>query len=933
MGMHIQPRELVSDAEPASASVRWRRLTLLGVVGTVLWAQISWSDGVFLPNQVCSTGAFSVHKGFPGSRAGVCTVNDTHSLQLVIHPEDEGEINPSPWYAFRVVRQTAPDLSDVRPLWIELAYASNHKHRYWPKISADGSRWKSMDASDVQWDEDAGTARIRLLLPSGQRFVSAQPLMTEQWQSQWLPTLLREWPGMVSEPIGYSVDRREITALFSNPRARKQILLLGRAHPPETTGAVAMQQFLLELAKVRRNTCVIGSDHPGCKFFADHGFMVVPMLNPDGVAHGHWRHNSAGADLNRDWGEFAQPETRAVQDRLDSTLGECSELVWVLDFHSTKRNVFFTQTEEDFAPQPDPMARWTDIAAEIAGRHGIALAHYDMDPREVSELGTAKNHFFKRYGIPSVTYETSDTESRADLGANPRVFARTLVEALVPEGVDQTLSEVGQCSRDNSCNPYWVNWKCADPYCLMVQANKASLVMLTDQGLMKPKDAAELAIAIEKVETEFAKQRRVRGVNYLSFEEDLIEMLGAKASNIHIGRSRQDLHGAARRMVFRKETLEIMQGLMLMREALVNVAGAHMETVIPAYTHGVPSQPTTLGHVLGAFADGFARDFEDLRAAYRRLNHSPLGAAAGSNSGYDIDRSKLAKLLGFRAPVENSFDANFLSSSDARIDIANAIEGSALTVTQLVQNLHAHQRNPHPWIYLAPEATSGSSIMPQKRNPRGLDRVRSAAGSSIARAHELVLLSHNVASGMHDYRQMEPMRDLTSRAQFMYGHLHRLLLDIRVDPAKALDQIRLGLSTLTEVADTLHRDAGVPFRSAHAFASALADVARQRGVAASALSAKTIRDVYAESVGSPLPLPVDAIYNAMNPQAFIRTRLGTGGPQLEQMIHQTRRQERELRADNRALAQEIAELAFARAKLENRFQEIRQGSASSSCPN
>ena len=153
-------------------------------------------------------------------------------------------------------------------------------------------------------------------------------------------------------------------------------------------------------------------------------------------------------------------------------------------------------------------------------------------------------------------------------------------------------------------------------------------------------------------------------------------------------------------MALREALLDSYEALLAARYALLDLSAAHVNTVVPAYTHGVQAQPTTFAHYLLAFSAAFERDAERLQQAYARLNLSPLGAAALSTSGFPVDRERLAELLGFGGLVENSYDANLVSSVDSKIEFANALATSAITVGQFMQNLHTQYHNPEPWIRL-----------------------------------------------------------------------------------------------------------------------------------------------------------------------------------------------------------------------------------------
>ena len=301
--------------------------------------------------------------------------------------------------------------------------------------------------------------------------------------------------------------------------------------------------------------------------------------------------------------------------------------------------------------------------------------------------------------------------------------------------------------------------------------------------------------------------------------------------------------------------------------------------MIPAYTHGVQAQPTTLAHYLLAFDAALGRDANRLRELYPRLNHSPLGAAALGTSGFAIDRQRLAVLLGFEGPVENSYDANLLSSADVKIELANALANSAIHVGQFAQDLHAQYREARPWMGVDESTTDVSSLMPQKRNPRPVDRLRSRATDVVAGAQTVMLAAHNTNTGMNDYRGTEPLFAVTDAAQGMYLAWAKLVAGLKVDPAAARAIVDGDYATMTEVADTLLRDAGVPFRVAHHYASALTDYGRAEGKRPAELTDAELQAIYVEAIGEPLPLPPGTIHAAMDPAKMVAARKGLGGPQ------------------------------------------------------
>ncbi|MDH3647897.1 MAG: lyase family protein [Gammaproteobacteria bacterium] len=256
-----------------------------------------------------------------------------------------------------------------------------------------------------------------------------------------------------------------------------------------------------------------------------------------------------------------------------------------------------------------------------------------------------------------------------------------------------------------------------DFFCYLGEANKASLVMLVETDLV-PKDlAGEIARGVTQVIAEQDQPGAKRSSNYLDFEARLLEIAGAEASRIHTGRSRQDLHGTVRRMLLRDQLLRSYESLLATRAVLLDFVETHADTVIPAYTHGVQAQPVSIGHYALAFSASMDRDAQRLAEAYARLNLSPLGAAALGTSGFNLDRERLAQLLGFSAPVENSYDANLVSSSDVRIELANVLAQSAVSIGQFVQNIHTQYHSPMPWFLLDRSVTDVSSIWRRECSP------------------------------------------------------------------------------------------------------------------------------------------------------------------------------------------------------------------------
>ena len=335
------------------------------------------------------------------------------------------------------------------------------------------------------------------------------------------------------------------------------------------------------------------------------------------------------------------------------------------------------------------------------------------------------------------------------------------------------------------------------------QINKASIVMLTEAGLVPESLGATIAAGIAQVVAEQGKPGSRRSSDYLVFEERLVEVAGRDASRLHTGRSRQDIGSTFRRLALREALLATYESLLAPRDALLALAGQHRGTVIPGYTHGVQAQPTSLAHYLLAFAAALERDASRLDEAYARLNRSPLGAAALGTSGFPIDRERLAVLLGFDGVVENSYDANHVSSVDSKTELASALAISAIGIGQFSEDVHVQYHDPAPWLLLDRSLTGISSIMPQKRNPIALERLRQIASTVLGDAQTVFLTAHNTSTGMIDYRGADQAIETAGKARAMYGLYADVVNGLEVDPERSLAEVDADYATMTEVADTL----------------------------------------------------------------------------------------------------------------------------------
>ncbi len=414
------------------------------------------------------------------------------------------------------------------------------------------------------------------------------------------------------------------------------------------------------------------------------------------------------------------------------------------------------------------------------------------------------------------------------------------------------------------------------------QINKASIVMLDESGLVPRPMAARIADGIGQVIASENASGSPRSADYLDFEPKLIALIGQDASRLHMGRSRQDIGATIARMSLRDGLLRECEALVASREKLLAIAGQHKQTIIPAYTHGVQAQPTTFAHYLLAWEAAVARTCERLQQAYQRINNSPLGAAALATSSFPIDRKRLASLLGFDGLVENSYDANHIASTDSSLEVASALQLSAIQLGQFAQDLHAQYAAPSPWLMLSEGKLTGvSSIMPQKRNPAALEQLRTQCSIMAGEMQTVLLLSHNNRPGMFDSRSYDPVP--STRPLQVFQLFQQVLDGLVVDSDRALAEVNADYATTSGIADALLRKADVPFRIGHHYASTLTNYGRSRRLQLNEIPFAMAARIYQAEAKQSFPLDEVEFRATISAEHMVFDSKGIGGPQLAEV--------------------------------------------------
>ena len=868
----------------------------------------------------CTSGGFSVDQQYPGGNFAYCEIVNGANVEIYIEPEDKQVTNPSPWYAFRIQR-----IADATEIFTATLKYGDAKHRYKPWFARYANApIKSTDYRLVPTTLTELTAEneFRIEIPQGQTiYIAAQPNLTTSEYDDWLEQLSERWLNSSILTIGHSIQKRPIHAFSSDLSAPNVILIIGRQHPPEVSGSWALFAFVERLLELRNESCAAHS--PSCKFFKDHQLLVVPLVNPDGVVAGHWRHNMGQKDLNRDWGDFEQPETAAVFKFVDNLVASGKNLVLNLDFHSTSRHVLYTQTEDDELTIANFPTKW------MATRGLDREPNIEYAPRELTETQTSKNFFYRYAGIPSITFEISDISASQDLdppteNAEQQAqidsdTARQDAHLLGLEYADsliQLMLEPSGLSSDESISAAPTH---SD---FLFETNYASLIHLRELGLIGKDLSAAIARELKQLQREVSDGSREPITNYLHIENWLIDRLGTDGTNLHYGRSRQDVHGTTRKMLVRQSALKALQSLVDFNQLVVERGTLDDHTAIPTFTHGVVAQATTFAHFMQAYTGSLLADAERLLAYLERMNRSPLGAHAGSGSVYEFDRERLATLLGFQGAVENTFDANFVSSSDSKLELASILANSATHVSQFIEFIHSQQRQARPWIFLGDDAVSVSTSMPQKRNPRPLDQARRLAATVISQAARQTLLSHNVDPGMHDYRDSTNIEEICATYVDMMHRLGILVSSIYIDKERAATVIEEGFATASGMSDYLQQNTDLSLRQSQHFVAELIRHAREKEVALADLSDKFLTDTHRTLFGTDLSVKPNTLRQATRAANFIDSRRTNGGPQrssLESLVAEQNASWDRVSEGHKGFA---AHLGLARFKLYDKSNKI-----------
>jgi argininosuccinate lyase len=420
----------------------------------------------------------------------------------------------------------------------------------------------------------------------------------------------------------------------------------------------------------------------------------------------------------------------------------------------------------------------------------------------------------------------------------------------------------------------------------MFNIHRAHVVMLAEQAILDKKEAGVILQGVEAVaQTDYQKLEYDPQFEDLFFmmEHKISEQIGLDlAGKMHIARSRNDMGVAMYRLVLREHILVLLGSSQLLTDALLEKIEEHAETVMTAYTHTQPAQPTTFGHYLTAILDVFLRDIKKLWSAYETVNRSPMGAAALSTTSFPINRKRVCELLGFSELVENSYDA--IAGADYLIESATAVLSMMVNCGRWIQDFLQLVTREHNIIKVADPYVQISSIMPQKRNPVSIEHSRSLASSSTGEALAAIQMIHNTPFGdivdteddlqPHLYRSYE-------KANRVIRLMHAVIRTMKVDKQRALNQAKTSCITITELADVLAREKQVPFRTAHQIASSIAKKCSLEKVELNEVTIQIVNEEIGKLFN--VSLSQEEWKDIICPVEFVKRRKIQGGPNPEEV--------------------------------------------------
>jgi argininosuccinate lyase len=415
-----------------------------------------------------------------------------------------------------------------------------------------------------------------------------------------------------------------------------------------------------------------------------------------------------------------------------------------------------------------------------------------------------------------------------------------------------------------------------------IAASKAHAAMLRDQGIIPAADAQEILNGLDAIAEEFQRDGVPEKVElediHMTVEHRLGELIGAAAGRLHTARSRNDQVATDFKMWVQRASLEVCDAIKALQIVLVQRAEEQAETVMPGFTHLQVAQPVTLGHHLMAYYEMLKRDSHRFTHGMYRAGECPLGSAALAGTGFAIDRRAVAHALGFMNPTANSLDA--VSDRDFALDYLAAAAQCALHLSRLAEELILWASPQFGFVKLSDEYSTGSSIMPQKRNPDAAELVRGHSGRIVGCLTSLMVTMKGLplaySKDMQDDK--EPLFQARDLLMLSLEALTGMIETVEFVPERMREAAASGFSTATDLADWLVREADVPFREAHHITGRAVKAAEERGCGLAELPVEMLQAID--------PRIDRRVFDVLTVEASVRSRSSYGGTAPEQVRYQ-----------------------------------------------
>jgi argininosuccinate lyase len=423
-----------------------------------------------------------------------------------------------------------------------------------------------------------------------------------------------------------------------------------------------------------------------------------------------------------------------------------------------------------------------------------------------------------------------------------------------------------------------------------IAGSKAHSDMLAKQGIITTADRDVIHGGLNDIKAEidagtFPFSDDLEDI-HLNIEARLKDKIGEAGGRLHTGRSRNDQVATDFRLWTRDHLDLFGMQLTALIEALVNQAEIHTDTIMPGFTHLQSAQPVTFGHHMLAYAEMFARDRSRFEDARKRMNESPLGAAALAGTPYNIDRDMTAKALGFDRPMANSLDA--VSARDFALEALSAATICATHLSRLSEEIVIWTSAQFRFISLSDAFTTGSSIMPQKRNPDAAELVRAKVGRILGALTSLAVVMKGLplAYSKDMQEDKEPVFDAFDALELGLAAMAGMVADMTPNKERLADAAGAAFSTATDLADWLVMNLNMPFRDAHHVTGTIVAMAEAQGKTLDILSLSDMQTVE--------PRITDDVYSVLTPLASATSRTSYGGTAPDNVRKQVARWKTEL---------------------------------------